>query len=65
MEMTEKMGLTVEVTAMKNESTLYLDINGKDSGTVIGKRVPDLDAIQYLTSLVVNKEKDGYMAEGG
>ena len=42
------------------KETLYIDIQGKDSGTVIGKRGQTLDAIQYLTSLVVNKEQSGY-----
>ena len=48
-----------EVTNAGKE-TLYIDIQGKDSGTVIGKRGQTLDAIQYLTSLVVNKEQSGY-----
>lgn len=60
-DMTEKMGLTLNITAMKNDACLYVDIDGKDSGTVIGKRGQTLDAIQYLTSLVVNKDKDKYV----
>ena len=39
---------------------LYIDIQGKDSGTIIGKRGQTLDAIQYLTSLVVNKDQENY-----
>ena len=30
-------------------------------GPLIGKRGATLDSLQYLTSLVVNKETDGYM----
>ena len=37
------------------------DISGKDTGTIIGKRGQTLDAIQYLTSLVINKNRDSYM----
>ena len=59
-EVTEKMGIEVTVTAAENENSIYLDINGKDSGTVIGKRGQTLDAIQYLTRLVVNKEDEKY-----
>jgi len=54
-EVAEKMGLTLNIKAMVNEECVYVDIDGKDSGTIIGKRGQTLDAIQYLTSLVVNK----------
>ncbi|MEG1584971.1 MAG: RNA-binding cell elongation regulator Jag/EloR, partial [Anaerovorax sp.] len=60
-EITEKMGLALNISAMENESSVYVDIEGKDSGTVIGKRGQTLDAIQYLTSLVVNKDKEKYV----
>lgn len=60
-EVIEKMGLSLEVTAKMNEDCIYFDIEGKDSGTLIGKRGQTLDAIQYLTSLVVNKNKEKYM----
>ena len=39
---------------------VYIDVEGPDSGTVIGKRGSTLDALQYLTSLVVNKGESGY-----
>jgi spoIIIJ-associated protein len=54
------MGLELAVTGESNDETLYFSIEGKDSGTIIGKRGQTLDAIQYLTSLVVNKEKEKY-----
>jgi len=60
-ELTEKMGLVLDITARAGESLIYLEINGQDSRTVIGKRGQTLDAIQYLTSLVVNKDKDKYI----
>ena len=59
-EITEKMGLELDISAKAGEESLYVDIKGKDSGTVIGKRGQTLDAIQYLTSLVVNKDDDKY-----
>lgn len=40
---------------------VYLEMDGKDSGTVIGKRGQTLDSIQYLTSLVVNKNSEKYI----
>ena len=54
-EVTENMGLSLNISAMVNDDSVYVDIDGKDSGTVIGKRGQTLDAVQYLTSLVVNK----------
>lgn len=59
-KVTREMGLDLEITAKKGEESIYVDINGKDSGTIIGKRGQTLDAIQYLTSLVVNKGNEEY-----
>ncbi len=59
-EVTKEMGLQLEITAKEGRDALYIDIQGKDSGTIIGKRGQTLDAIQYLTSLVVNKEQNAY-----
>jgi spoIIIJ-associated protein len=60
-EVTSKMGLDLSVKALANEESLYFDISGKDSGTIIGKRGQTLDSIQYLTSLVANKDKTNYI----
>lgn len=57
----EKMGLSLNVRAKKGDDILYFEIDGKDSGTIIGKRGQTLDAIQYLTSLVANKDNEKYM----
>lgn len=59
-EVTSRMGLELTIKAMANEDSLYFDISGKDSGTIIGKRGQTLDSIQYLTSLVANKENGKY-----
>lgn len=58
---TKKMGLELTFKAEGNENTIFVDIFGKDSGTIIGKRGQTLDAMQYLTSLVVNKENETYI----
>ena len=60
-EITTKMGLEVTLEAKENEDIIYVDIEGKDSGTIIGKRGQTLDAIQYLTSLVANKGDSKYI----
>ncbi|MCQ2550950.1 MAG: protein jag [Clostridia bacterium] len=60
-EVASKMGLELTITAKEGKENIFIDIEGKDSGTVIGKRGQTLDAIQYLTSLVVNKDKDKHV----
>ena len=59
-DITEKMGLDLAFSARVGEDLVYVEMNGKDSRTVIGKRGQTLDAIQYLASLVVNKDKEKY-----
>ena len=60
-ELTDKMELTLDIKAMENEECVYIDIEGEDAGTVIGKRGQTLDAVQYLASLVANKDKAKYI----
>ena len=60
-EVATNMGLTLDITASYNADNVYIDINGKDSGTIIGKRGQTLDAIQYLCSLVANKNSENYI----
>ena len=56
-----QMGLKLDLTVNADENNVYVKIEGADSGTIIGKRGQTLDAIQYLTSLVVNKDKSDYV----
>lgn len=60
-EVTEQMGLEIDISAKANDENVFVNIQGKDSGTIIGKRGQTLDAIQYLTSLVVNKDQENYV----
>ncbi|MCR4805403.1 MAG: protein jag [Clostridia bacterium] len=59
-DVVKEMGLKVTVKVSCNADSIYVDIDGEDSGSIIGKRGSTLDAIQYLTSLVVNKDKNNY-----
>ena len=43
------------------ERELSIDLNGDDMGVLIGKRGQTLDSLQYLVSLVVNKDVDDYI----
>ena len=55
------MELQVEIKMeYKNEEgNLNIDFEGDDMGILIGKRGQTLDSLQYLTSLVVNKGRQG------
>ena len=55
------MGLNLNFHAKEGKDLVYLEMDGKDSGTIIGKRGQTLDAIQYLTSLVVNRNSEKYI----
>ncbi|MDY3332443.1 MAG: RNA-binding cell elongation regulator Jag/EloR [Gallibacter sp.] len=59
-ELTDKMGFDLSFTEKANEENLFISITGKDASHIIGKRGQTLDAVQYLTSLVVNKDKENY-----
>lgn len=57
------MNLNVVIEAVYNELDRQLDINlnGDEMGILIGKRGQTLDSLQYLVSLVVNKEAEEYI----
>ena len=56
------MDLTVTVEMSINEEEESIDINlvGDDMGVLIGKRGQTLDSLQYIVSLVINKESGKY-----
>ena len=58
----EGMGVKdAEVTSCEDDESVYVQLDcGNDYGYVIGRRGETLDAIQYLTRLVINKGKDNY-----
>lgn len=43
------------------DDVLHIEIIGSDMGILIGRRGETLDAIQYLISLVVNKDREKYI----
>ena len=58
---TEKMGVTVGIRVTEEEDHLSVSMMGDTLGILIGRRGDTVDALQYLTSLQVNKHRDGYM----
>lgn len=57
------MNLTV-VTDIKYDETnnsMSIDLSGDEMGILIGKRGQTLDSLQYLVSLVINKDAENYI----
>jgi len=61
MELTRLMGVDVTIDMGTDaEGNVYGYINGDTLGILIGRRGETLDAVQYLTSLKVNRGREGY-----
>ncbi|MBO8170001.1 MAG: protein jag [Thermoanaerobacteraceae bacterium] len=52
----DEMGVNVYIEDMTVDEYIHLSFSGKDLGILIGRRGETLDALQYLTNLVVNKQ---------
>lgn len=62
MDVTSRMNVNVDVYVDDtNEDGLYIHMIGDTLGILIGRRGETLDALQYLTSLQVNKGREGYI----
>ena len=59
--MFQAMNLEVKIDIEYQKDQLNIELSGPNMGVVIGKRGQTLDSIQYLTSLVANKNRDKYV----
>lgn len=59
--MFQAMNLEVQIDIEYQKDQLNIELSGPNMGVVIGKRGQTLDSIQYLTSLVANKNRDKYV----
>ncbi len=59
----EAMNMKVTITSYmdEEEKCLNIELSGDDMGVLIGKRGQTLDSLQYLVSLIVNKESEEYL----
>ena len=58
----DKMGMEVKIDVeLDDHSNMNINLSGPSMGVLIGKRGQTLDSLQYLVSLVVNKESDNYV----
>lgn len=55
------MVVVVDVKYDEENRNLNVDLSGDEMGVLIGKRGQTLDSLQYLLSLVVNKETEEYI----
>lgn len=57
------MNIEVVITVEYDEAerNMNIDLAGEDMGMLIGKRGQTLDSLQYLVSLVANKESEDYI----
>lgn len=62
-DMFSSMNMKVDVKIEYNseESYMNIELSGDEMGIIIGKRGQTIDSIQYLASLVVNKESDTFI----
>lgn len=55
------MQVNIDIKIDEEEGCINVELSGDEMGLLIGKRGQTLDSIQYLVSLVVNKENEKYM----
>lgn len=59
--MNMEVGIESSVEEVEGEKTINIDLSGSEMGVLIGKRGQTLDSLQYLVSLVVNKDEETYI----
>ena len=55
------MEVVIAIKYNEEEKSMDIELSGNEMGVLIGKRGQTLDSLQYLVSLVVNKETEGYL----
>ena len=60
-DIAEQMGVDLDFSVKAGDELVFVEITGKDTGTIIGKRGATLDAVQCLASYVANKESAKYI----
>ena len=55
------MQVVIDVKYNEEEKSMDIELSGDEMGVLIGKRGQTLDSLQYLVSLVVNKEMEEYI----
>ena len=56
-----RMDVSIDISLDEENRELSINLSGDDMGVLIGKRGQTLDALQYLTGQVVNKNQNEYI----
>ena len=59
-ELLKHMDVSATAEVTETEESINVNLVGDSTGVLIGRRGETLDALQYLTSLVINKDLDEY-----
>lgn len=59
--LTQRMGVPVEIQLQQTDEQLRMQMAGEGMSLLIGRRGETLDALQYLTSLNINRGRDEYL----
>ncbi|MDE5946822.1 MAG: protein jag [Oscillospiraceae bacterium] len=54
------IGIDVTTKIYQNETGAFIELESSSNGTIIGRRGETLDAIQYLSSMIANKNNKEY-----
>lgn len=60
-QLLKKMMIQARVSVSTSDDGLEININGQNLGVLIGKRGQTLDALQYVTTLAVNKKTTDFL----
>ena len=60
-KLTRLMGVSVKIYVAETSGSMSISMMGDTLGILIGRRGDTLDALQYLTSLEVNRDRDDYI----
>ncbi len=53
--------VNIDVTVNMEDKMVDIELSGDEMGVLIGKRGQTIDSLQYLVSLVINKESEEYL----
>ncbi len=53
--------VNIDVTVNMEDKMVDIELSGDEMGVLIGKRGQTIDSLQYLVSLVINKESEDYL----
>lgn len=55
------LAVNIDVTVNMEDKMVDIELSGDEMGVLIGKRGRTIDSLQYLVSLVINKESEDYL----